>query len=220
MKNKYENYDYWKGLLEEQSSLNLFSEEPLSTNSIFFHGVIVNCHGQSHEGWLHLPNFEALIGFMNYVFVPAALSSLSCEDELLAIPASKSLEEIISDLEGNTDEVLCFKVKEIKELINELKGLWKENKEAIQVFKSNYDKVLNAREDRFTYFETFSSTKDFGEYLVRTYENDEIVDIKTLEKQIGLSKEEWLKVCSEAETNEEEQKKFMYVLNNHLVEML
>jgi len=56
--------------------------------------------------------------------------------------------------------------------------------------------------------------------MVATYENSEETDIAVLEKQLGVSKEEWLSICAQVYDNEAMRSKFTEILNKRINEQL
>lgn len=222
MKSKYDNNYFWENVAKKEKSDNPFATDPITEESVFFHGVLTNCHGDSYERWIHLPNVEALFGFLNYVFVTMAFFTfLSKEKELLI---QGDLDEILDIM--NTSEKCTRKdlIPEMREFSFQIRELWNCEGEKcldeLKQFLKKYNERWNKELELFSYFDVFKSPYELGKYMVDSYENSEMVDISMLEDQLGVTKAEWLKICSSVYENDFMKRTFIVILNNRIKDML
>ncbi|MFZ3129788.1 MAG: hypothetical protein WA125_01490 [Desulfosporosinus sp.] len=222
MKSKYDNYYYWENIVKKYKGVNPFANDSITEESVFFHGVIINCHGGSYERWLHFPNNEALLGFLNYIFMSMAfVSFLSNETELLMQGDLDEMLDIMTDSEKCSQKDL---IPEMREFSSQIRELWNCDGEncfdELKKFMVNYNERWNKDLEIFSYIEVFKSPFELGKYMVDTYEKSKEADISMLEDQLGVSKGEWLKICSTVYENDFMKRKFTEILNNRIKDML
>lgn len=222
MKSKYDNNYYWENIVRKDKNDNPFAIEPITRESVFFHGVVINCHGESYERWLHFPNDKALLGFVNYVFAPMAFFAfLSNESELLNQGDLDDILDLMSDSEKCSQKNL---IPEMKEFSSRLRELWNCDGEKcfdeLKKFLMDYNERWNKELELFSYIEAFKSPLELGKYMVDSYENSEETDISMLEDQLGVTKGEWLNICSTVYENDFMKRKFTEILNNRIKDML
>ena len=221
LKSKYDNYYYWENIVKKDKSENPFASEPITEESVFFHGVIVNCHGQSYERWLHFPNNDALFGFLNYIFVSMAFFAfLSKETEFLVQGNLDEMLDIMTDSEKCNRKDLIPKMREFSSQIRELLNCdGVKCFDELKMFLENYNERWNKDLELFSYFDVFKSPFELGKYMVDSYENSEETDISMLEDQLGVTKGEWLNICSTVYENDFMKRKFTEILNNRINDM-
>lgn len=222
LKSKYDSDYYWENIVKKDKSENPFASEPITEESVFFHGVIINCHGGSYERWLHFPDNEALLGFLNYVFMSMAFFSfLSNETELLIQGDLDEMLDIMTDSEKCSQKDL---IPEMREFSSQIRELWNCDGEKcvdeLNKFLAKYNERWNKRLELFSYFDVYKSPFDLGKYLVDSFENSEEADISMLEEQLGVTIEEWLNICRTVYENDFMKIKFTEILNNRIKDML
>ena len=221
VKSKYDNYYFWENIVKQDRHDNPFANDIISKESVFLHGIIINCYGGSYERWLHFPSIEALIGFLNYIFIPTAfLTLLTGEEGVLIANVSDLL-----DLMNKSDK--CEKkelIPDMREFGIKLREFWNYDAttciDKLKSFSANYNARWSEAYDIFSYFDIYESPNELGNYIVGAYENSGQVDISVLEQQLGVSKQEWLSICSQVYENKFMQRKFTEVLNNRINDML
>lgn len=222
LKSRYDNNYYWENIAKKGKCDNPFAADPMTEESVFFHGVITNCHGDSYERWLHLPNIHALLGFLNYVFVPMAFYAfLSKERELLIQANLDEMLDIMTDSEKCSEKDL---IPEMREFSTQIRDLWNCGGEKcfdeLKKFLTGYNERWSKHLELFSYFNIFKAPYELGKYLVDAYEKSEMVDISMLEDQLGVSKREWLNICNTVYENDFMKRKFIEILNNRIKDTL
>jgi hypothetical protein len=223
LKKKYDNFFYWQYKVEEEKADNPFVHEPITENSVFFHGVIAYVQGLSYERWLHFPYLEALLGYLNHIFVPAAFYMFLTEEIEIVMP-HVNLEELLNLL---NDSESCNKkelIPPMREFNRRLRELWNLEREEcfaeLEKIAVDYGVQWSSGVKLFSFFNIFQTPLELGHYMVETYENSEEADITVLEKQLGISKEEWLSICAQASENESMRSKFTEILNTRINDLL
>jgi hypothetical protein len=228
MKNApYDSIYYWHNLIlkEEQIWENGFREIPLTQESVFIHYVIVNCYGDSDDSWVYFPNVKAALGFLEYVFLPTAFNTLFAgkEDSTLTVPLAhvEELLEIIDESPEYSD-IQKSLITDMEEFVTKLQELWElDEQQCIEKLKE-YSLTFSERWlnniDIFFYFNIFNSPQEIGDFIVKTYEEEDMIE--RIEDQLGLTKDEWLNVCQSVYTNEFMKRKFIEILNNRIGDMI
>ena len=222
MENKYANSYYWENLIKKDKEGIPFPNKPITEDSVFYHGVITNCHGDCYEQWLHFPNGDALLSFLYYVFFPKAFFAfLSNQSELLS---HGNLDELLDTMK---DSEKCNKkdlIPQMREFSYQLKKLWNYDTESglekLNKLSKNYEEQWNRSLELFSYFNVFRTPSELGQYMVDSYENSEMVDISMLEDQLGVTKGEWHNICSTVYENDFMIRKFTEILNNRIKDTL
>lgn len=222
LKSKYDTYYYWENIVNKAKIDNPFAGDPITEESVFFHGVVINCHGGSYERWLHFPNNQALLGFLNYVFVIMAFFAfLSNETELLIQGNLDDMLDIMTDSEKCSQK---DSIPEMREFSSQIRELWNSDNEKcfdeLKKFLKNYNERWNKDNELFSYFDVFKSPIELGKYMVDSYQNSEEADISMLEDQMGVTKGEWLNICSTVYENDFMKRRFTEILNNRIKDML
>ncbi|MDD4494468.1 MAG: hypothetical protein PHV32_09015 [Eubacteriales bacterium] len=222
LKSKYDNYHYWKNFVKNGKSDDPFATDPITEESVFFHGVIINCRGESYKRWLHFPNNEALLGFLNYVFVSMAFFSfLSNETELLIQGDIDEMLDIMIDSEKCSQKDL---IPEMREFSSQIRELWNCDGgkcfDELKKFLVKYNERWNKGLELFSYIDVFKSPLELGEFIIDSYENSEQTDISMIEDQLGVTKDEWLNICNTVYENDFIKRKFTEILNNRIKDML
>lgn len=219
LKSKYDNFYYWENIIKKDKSDNPFADDPITEESVFFHGVIINCHGESYESWLHFPNVEALLGFLQYVFVPTAFFTFLSGEVDIIIPQA-NLDELLDIM---ADSKKCSKqelIPQMREFSSRFEDLWNCDYDKclneLKKFSQDFNEHWNRGYELFSYFNVFKSPYELGKYLVDSYENSEEVNITWLEDKLEVSKEEWLRICSTVYENDFMKRKFTEILNNRM----
>ncbi len=222
LKSKYDNYYYWENIIKKSKGINPFANDPITEKSVFFHGVIINCNGGSYERWLHFPDNEALLGFLNYIFMSMAFFSfLSNETEVFMQGDLDEMLDIMTDSEKCSQKNLIPEMREFSSQIRELWNYKGENCfEELKKFMVDYNERWNKDLVLFSYIDVFRSPFELGKYMVETYEKSKEADISMLEDQLGVSKGDWLQICSTVYENEFMKRKFTEILNNRIKDML
>lgn len=86
--------------------------------------------------------------------------------------------------------------------------------ELSETFNNHY----NIENDIFGYFNVFRTPVDVGDYLVKGYEESDMVDL--LEERLGLSVETWKEVCNSVYKDEFMKRRFTSILNNRSEDMI
>jgi hypothetical protein len=196
---------------------------PITRDSVFAHLVIVNCYGESSDVWVYYPNVRALLGMLQYIYIPSAFNTklLGKDNEELEIPMC-TVEDLLEIAEDGTNCKHKDLIPVMYEHIEEFEDIWnKEDEEAFNSlleFSRDFNECWNKDKDIFFYFNVFRTPLDLGSYLVSAYEEDEMLEF--LEEDLGLKKDEWINLCNSVYENEFMRRKFVGILNNRIKDMV
>lgn len=226
-KSKYNSYYYWENLINKEEGIweNPFKDMLITQESKFSHYVAVNCYGESQDVWAYYPSVKALLGFLQYVYIPTAFNILLLDKNIeeLAIPMCTA-EELLEAASEGTKTVNKEYIPIMEQELMELKRLWQLDDEecyrGLQKFQVEFNSNWNSRNDIFCYFDIFESPIEVGRYIIESYENDEIVDLERIEEYLGVKKEEWLHICETLYDSDFMKRKFVEVLNNRIEDMI
>ncbi|WCM70473.1 hypothetical protein LZD60_02400 [Clostridium perfringens] len=103
--------------------------------------------------------------------------------------------------------------------LRKLKGLSADNgMRKIKIFCSRFNNNWLGNDDEFLYLKAFGSAEELGKFVVETNLQTDSED--SYEKTIGMTTEEWFKVCENAHKNKEDEEKFKKVLFKHLEDIV
>jgi len=172
IKSKYDNYYYWENVVNKDRFDNPFADDPITEESLFFHGVAIDCHGECYERWLHFPYIEASLGFLNYIFLPMAFYAfLSNGSELLTQGNLDEMLDIMSDSETCSQKDLIPQMRESSKQLGEIWNCCDSEKwfGELKKFSAHYNEHWNQGHELFSYLDVFKSPTEIGKFLVETY---------------------------------------------------
>jgi len=151
----------------------------------------------------------------------AFFSFLSNETELLIQGDIDEMLDIMTDSEKCSQKYL---IPEMREFSSQIRQLW--NCDGVKCFDElknflvKYNERWNKGLELFSYIDVFKSPLELGEFIVDSYENSEQTDISMIEDQLGVTRDEWLNICSTVNENDFMKRKFTEILNNRIKDML
>jgi hypothetical protein len=223
--NKFNTFNYWYNYLCNSTQVwqGAFNRKPGTGNSIILHVVIVNQTSSDFiDAWSYFPHTDSLLGFINYIHLPAVFFSWFNRDaENFIIPIDVGVVELVSLIseQGSKEE----DVREMKSNIEEIKSLWllshEERIKGLRAFCKRFnDKWDNHRELVFFSIDVFESPIEVAESMIKSYEEEGMAE--ELEEKLGIAKGDWLQIANRANDNEFMWKRFFSILNKEDVEFL
>lgn len=225
MKDKYDSLYFWEQMLDKSDGvLSIFKDKPIVPESVFFHGVIVNCNSTNLiDEWFCFPEVKALLGFIKYIYLPTAyFMFLGNEEELNFVYADGNT--LLEHMESHKDCNNKHMIPDMRDFIEKIDGIFNSEDDSIlnelKHFSDTFQKSFNKGVDRFAYFNIFQNPSEVGKFLLNSYKDDENMDINDIESQLGVSAEEWLNICENVYENAFMRKRFIEILNNRIEDML
>lgn len=226
IKNKYDNFYFWDQLFTKyKGDVELmFKNMPITIDSVFFHGVIVDCNNTNpRDTWISFPDIKSMIGFIKYVYIPTVyFMFLGDEDEITCPDIDcKSLLEHMNSYEQCKNKKM---IPEMGILLERLDNIFNMRNESIfielKLFTRSFEELCNKRIEKFAYFNVFRNPSEVGEHIINSYKDDESVDLQDIENQLGVGAEEWINICKNVYNNRFMSRKFIDILNNRIIDML
>ena len=213
---------FWRELITKNETLKgrMFKDEPITEDTKYLHYVIFNRKVGFQNVWVMVPNFNRLIEFIEYVFMPEAYYKwVEGKKKLITHIHSIDVEKIISMINRKSTEEEKEKMKNDIVALRKLKGLSADNgMRKIKIFCSRFNNNWLGNDDEFLYLKAFGSAEELGKFVVETNLQTDSED--SYEKTIGMTTEEWFKVCENAHKNKEDEEKFKKVLFKHLEDIV
>lgn len=213
---------YWGELIRKNETLKgrMFKDEPITEETKYLHYVIFNRHVGFQNVWVMVPNYNSLIQFIQYVFMPEAYYKwVEGKRKLITHIPSIDVEKIISIVKSKATEEDRQKMKNDILALRKLNGLSAENgMRKLKIFCSRFNNNWLGDDDEFLYLKVFNNAEELGKFVVETNLQTDCEDC--YEKAIGMTTEEWYKVCENAHKNKEDEEKFKTILFKHLEDVV
>ncbi|EGT3615418.1 hypothetical protein FHH43_04100 [Clostridium perfringens] len=213
---------YWGELIRNNETLKgrMFKDESITEDTKYLHYVIFNRHVGFQNVWVMVPNFNSLIQFIQYVFMPEAYYKwVEGKRKLVTHIPSIDVEKIISIIKNKVTEEDRQKMKNDILALRKLNGLNVENgMRKLKIFCSRFNNNWIGDKDEFLYLKVFNNAEELGEFVVETNLQTDCEDC--YEKTIGMTTEEWFRVCKNAHKNKEDEEKFKTVLFKYLEDIV
>lgn len=213
---------FWGELITKNETLKgrMFKEQSINEETKYLHYVIFNRKVGIENVWVILPNFGKLIGFIEYAFMPEAYYKwVEGKNKLITRIPSIDVEKISAMISSNATEEDKDKMKRDIVALRKLKGLSAENgMRKLKIFCSRFNNNWLGNDDEFLYLKAFETAEELGKFVVET--NLQTDSEELFEKTIGMSTEEWFRVCENAHKNKEDEEKFKIVLFKHLEDVV
>lgn len=221
---KYNTLEYWKdAITEEEVWTGPFKNLPITEKSLFIHSVIVNCNDADGyiDAWACFPDIQALLGFIEYVFLPTAfsiwLNGLE-DDEDEEEEALKTAEEILDAYVGLQNHKYKKELLAMRSNIAEIDSFWDLDDKKCLLYLEQFAKKMYSQWagpiEKFFYFHIFKSPVEIGKYVVDSFEEDKLLDI--MEEDMGLTKKQWEYIYNNIYHNEKNEYRFFEILNDKL----
>lgn len=205
MRNNYNSFEYWEGLIEENKTLrgNIFMDKLPTDKSIFIHTLIFSADNGLTSYWSYFPNEKLLLGYIQYCFLQEAFYKwiYGKSNVVNAVP-NIPIDEIIKRAKKQNKLSIEDEKAMIKEL-DKLKKLWVAPKKKffpeMKKFTRNFNKTWYGNKDEFIYMKVFSNAVELGEFVINSAfitEGEEV-----FKERLGLTVDEWRHICELATTD-------------------
>ena len=212
----------WDELIRKNETLKgrIFKDEPITEETKYLHYVIFNRHFGIQNVWVMVPNFNRLVQFIQYVFMPEAYYKwVEGKKKLITKVPSNDVEKIIAMINSKNTKEDKKKMNDDILALKKLNGLNSEQgMRKLKVFCSRFNNNWLGDGDEFLYLKVFNNAEDLGKFVVET--NLQTDCEKCYEEKIGMTAEEWFKVCINASKDKEAEKKFKEILFKYLEDIV
>lgn len=224
MKDNYNSFEFWTSNVNEHNNIrgHVFAKNLPTSKSVYVHSLIFSNKNGIENVYSYFPNIKALLGYIQHSFLQKAFYNWAYGTQELIMkippkPTADLINSIFSDNKIDKDEL-----KLMKKQYGILNNLWdKDDDEIIRTlirFCREFNKIWVGDNTRFLYIKIFKSAKELGEFVAESIEmTNKEQDFKD---DIGVSIQDWRKLCSEVGTNNDVSKAFRKILLNKLSKTL
>ncbi|GIM28544.1 hypothetical protein CPJCM30710_12100 [Clostridium polyendosporum] len=220
----YNSFDYWNKIVNLNKTLKsrIFESEPITDKTVYLHYVIFNKRSGVESVWTPIPNARMLLGYIQYCFMPEAFYKwIEGRDKVVTIIPHMTVDEIILRAK-KCGKLTKKEVSDVEKQISLIKNMWDfpSNKlmTELKKFGREFNKTWYGDSAGFLYINVFGNAVELGEFIANT--NRQTSFDTTFEEKIGMSEEEWLKLCSEINKDKEKAEKFKRILIRELSEIV
>lgn len=209
---------FWSDLIRKNETLKgrMFKDEPITENTKYLHYVIFNRHVGIQNVWVMVPDFNHLVQFIQYVFMPEAYYKwVEGKRKLITHIPSNDVEQIISMININNTKEDKKKMQNDVLALRKLNGLSSEQgMRKLRIFCSRFNNNWLGDSDEFLYLKVFKNAEELGNFIFET--NLQTNFEQSYEREIEMTAEEWFKLCKNAHKNKEDENVFKEILFKHL----
>lgn len=223
MRENYHSFNYWEKFISENKTKrgHMFMQRPPTEKSIYFHTLIFADKNGINNLWGYFPNIRSFLGYLQYSFLQEAFYKwIYGQERLITRIPHLTVDKIAEEAEkmGKISNETSVNMKDDYEF---LRSLWSLPTNRIEMelrkFIINFNKKWIGDNKDFIYIRIFTTPEELGEFVISTIllTNSE----KELEEYIGMSKDEWRKICTGAMKDNSKGEKFRLVLLRKLSEV-
>lgn len=213
---------FWGELITKNETLKgrMFKNEPITTETKYLHYVIFNRNVGIQNVWVMVPNFNSLVQFIQYVVMPEAYYKwVEGKKKLITHIPSIDVEKIVAMVASKSSEEDKKKMRNDITALKKLNGLGADSgMRKLRIFCSRFNNNWLGDDDEFLYMKAFNSAEELGKFVVDT--NLQTDCEKCYEDTIGMTAEEWFKVCENVHKNKEDEEKFKKILFKYLEDIV
>lgn len=224
MRQNYNSFDYWKELISENRTIRghmLMHKQP-TDKSLYIHTLIFCRENGLNNIWGYLPDDKALIGYIQYSFLPEAFYIWinSKNGSVQAIPI-KSAEQVISD--GEKDKKITKEeATKMRNHLNMIKKCWDLPKGKLilelKKFVRDFNRTWYGDSSEFLYLKIFEKPEELGKFVLESsYMSGSQEEIR---EKINEDTTNWLEICKKATTNKKIGEQFREILQKNLTEVI
>lgn len=220
---KYRHFYFWENLIKNDEKIfeGLFRNQTITEQSVFLNTVIVNCNTNIlYDNWICFPEVEAALGFIQNVFMTSAFDTyLSPTEDSINI-INETVEELLETVDYESSELKRMSIEEIKTFIEEIDVIWDGDNiyDKLKCFSYKFNDRWGKVDSIFFYFNIFDSASEVGDYVIKGYEEENMLDY--FKEETGLTKEQWQDIYQNVYQNAFIKKRFMDILNNRICNLI
>lgn len=224
MRQNYNSFDYWKELIRENKTIRghmLMNRMP-TDKSLYIHTLIFCRQNGLNNIWGYLPDVRALIGYIQYSFLPEAFYIWinSREGRVSAVPI-KPVEQVISDGE-RSKKITKEEAEKMRHQVTIIKKCWDlpKNKLMLELkkFVRDFNRAWYGDSSEFLYLKIFEKPEELGKFVLDSSYMSKSEEAINKENKADI--EEWLDLCRNATTNKQLGEKFRNILQKNLTEVI
>lgn len=224
VRQKYNSFDYWKNLISENRTIRghmLMNKVP-TDKSLYIHSLIFCKENGLNNIWSYFPSIQALIGYIQYSFLPEAFYIwINSRDGLVTSVPIKPVEEIIRDGEKRK-KITKEESDQMKKHLNMISKCWELPKNRLipelKKFIRDFNRTWYGDSREFLYLKIFEKPEELGKFVIESnYMSSSEEDFK---KKTDEDIYTWLEICKKATTNKIAGETFRKILQKNLTEVI
>lgn len=215
-KNNFKDYLFWENKILNDYSLweGYFNKSSITTESkIAYTGILDSEKGILKCGWVVYPSLNALLGFLQHVFLPTSFLTYfdrTCEGFFIPVSTFDIVtEEVIKNNSINIDDF-----NSIIKSYNFLNSLWESTKDKLLLELNSFCNDFNSRWDndpeKKLFIKIFNSPSDTYEFITQSigWDFEEFV-----EEELSMSLSDLKFTCDNVLNEPLLNKRFIDILN-------
>ena len=224
VRQNYNSFDYWKELISENRTIrgHMLMHKLPTDKSLYIHTLIFCRENGLNNIWGYLPDDKALIGYIQYSFLPEAFYIWinSKNGSVQAIPI-KSAEQVISD--GEKDKKITKEeATKMRNHLNMIKKCWDLPKGKLilelKKFVRDFNRTWYGDSSEFLYLKIFEKPEELGKFVLESSYMSSSED--ELKEKTNEDTTTWLEMCKKATTNKKSGEQFRRILQKNLTEVI
>lgn len=210
---KYNNSNYWEGMVFERFNLwkDLFLDLPIKKDSVFINTTLINYSKDTLDtNWASYNDVKAILGFLQYIFIPTGFFFVLNDLQEIYVTLGTS-EVILEEFNDQFHDNIHIKIMDT--FIKELNTYWELNEEDCKIklkeFCREFNNYWDAYDEKLC-INLFYSVNEIEKYI---FETDNSQFIEVVEEEIGLSRKEFHGKFNDIYENQFMSKIFLNFLN-------
>ena len=224
MRQNYNSFDYWKELISENRTIRghmLMNKLP-TDKSLYIHTLIFSKGNGLNNVWSYFPNVNALIGYIQYSFLPEAFYIwINSKNGSVSTIPIKSVEQVISDGERN-NKITKEEAEKMRNHVTMIKKCWDlpKNKLILELkkFVRDFNRTWYGDSSEILYLKIFEKPEDLGKFVLESSYMSSSED--ELKEKTNEDTTTWLEMCKKATTNKKSGEQFRRILQKNLTEVI
>ena len=224
MRQNYNSFDYWKELISENKTIRghmLMNKLP-TDKSLYIHTLIFCRENGLNNIWGYLPDVKALIGYIQYSFLPEAFYIwINSKNGSVSTIPIKSVEQVISDGERN-NKITKEEAEKMRNHVIMIKKCWDlpKNKLILELkkFVRDFNRTWYGDSSEFLYLKIFEKPEELGKFVLESSYMSSSED--ELKEKTNEDTTTWLEMCKKATTNKKSGEQFRRILQKNLTEVI
>ena len=224
MRQNYNSFDYWKELISENRTIRgymLMNKLP-TDKSLYIHTLIFCRENGLNNIWGYLPDVKALIGYIQYSFLPEAFYIwINSKNGSVSTIPIKSVEQVISDGERN-NKITKEEAEKMRNHVIMIKKCWDLPKNnlilELKKFVRDFNRTWYGDSSEFLYLKIFEKPEELGKFVLESSYMSSSED--ELKEKTNEDTTTWLEMCKKATTNKKSGEQFRRILQKNLTEVI
>ncbi|MBN4069710.1 MAG: hypothetical protein COA82_10945 [Alkaliphilus sp.] len=185
-----ENFYFWENKIRNSDDILIGNEEQIKITKetpIIYIGILDKKKGILKSGWSCHKNIDVALGFLTYVFLPAALLTWGARDvDGFFIPLS-DFDTVISEITKGRDSTPT-EIKSMRDMNEKLLDsfmLGKTEKwRVVNSFCENFNDYFDRNSEKKLFVKVFNNSNEIVDFVIKDIENE---FMEVIEEEIDMS---------------------------------